>query len=183
MAASRGYMWRWISAVRRLHHQMIALSRKRAMGDDATALRDKQDGRCKRVKTDAAGQGLPAPPSTLGKEASKTGQSLNKSIEEKPAELVSAEGSSSSKDKGKAKAAMQAVCASCLDFHQKFDVLELACKSPEEFEKHAYCRECLEGLFDSSITDSSIFHRVAAPRSFRCSRVRHSYPRKRLSAS
>jgi len=62
-------------------------------------------------------------------------------------------------DKGKSKTspATHAVCSSCLEPCPKFDVLQLSCKDPDEFENHAYCRECLQALFEASVTDPSLF--------------------------
>ncbi|KAF1959256.1 hypothetical protein CC80DRAFT_324070 [Byssothecium circinans] len=49
------------------------------------------------------------------------------------------------------------MCSGCLEPHPGFDTLELPCKRPEELTNHAYCRDCLAGHFDSSITDPSSF--------------------------
>ncbi|CBX95778.1 hypothetical protein LEMA_P029300.1 [Plenodomus lingam JN3] len=48
-------------------------------------------------------------------------------------------------------------CSSCLDSHPEHDTLELPCKGDDDVKPHAYCRECLEGFFESSVTDPSHF--------------------------
>ena len=48
-------------------------------------------------------------------------------------------------------------CSSCLDEHPKRDMLQLPCKGKDESDTHAYCRDCLPRLFESSVTDPSHF--------------------------
>lgn len=48
-------------------------------------------------------------------------------------------------------------CASCLDLHYRYDLLQLGCKDEGDLETHAYCRDCLQRLFESSVTDPSHF--------------------------
>ncbi|KAF2793126.1 hypothetical protein K505DRAFT_203416, partial [Melanomma pulvis-pyrius CBS 109.77] len=50
-----------------------------------------------------------------------------------------------------------AQCSSCLDIHDIFDLLQLGCNRYGGEQAHAYCRECLEGLFESSVNDPSLF--------------------------
>ncbi|KAH7068557.1 hypothetical protein FB567DRAFT_565247 [Paraphoma chrysanthemicola] len=52
---------------------------------------------------------------------------------------------------------VMATCSSCLDQHAKRDMLELSCSDESNTERHAYCRECLVRLFESSVTDPSHF--------------------------
>jgi len=61
------------------------------------------------------------------------------------------------KGKGKVGMDIHVECSSCLERHPKFDVLQLTCKGKDNERAHAYCRDCLEGLFEASITDSSLF--------------------------
>jgi hypothetical protein len=49
------------------------------------------------------------------------------------------------------------ICSSCLDMHPKHDMLQLTCKDEGDRENHAYCRDCLQRLFESSVTDPSHF--------------------------
>jgi len=64
-------------------------------------------------------------------------------------------------DKGKGKSmsafSMQAECVSCFEKFWKFDILQLPCKRDDDVDFHAYCRDCLVGLYESSITDPSLF--------------------------
>lgn len=52
---------------------------------------------------------------------------------------------------------MATKCASCFEWYSIFEVLKLSCKRKDDTEFHAYCKACLEGLFDASISDSSLF--------------------------
>jgi hypothetical protein len=59
-----------------------------------------------------------------------------------------------STDKGKGKAKeTHAECVACTESKPTFDILQLSCQP----EPHAYCRDCLVGLFESSMTDTSLF--------------------------
>jgi hypothetical protein len=51
----------------------------------------------------------------------------------------------------------ESTCSSCLDMHPKHDMLQLPCKDEGDHENHAYCRDCLQRLFESSVTDPSHF--------------------------
>lgn len=51
----------------------------------------------------------------------------------------------------------QTDCASCFERFSAFDILQLYCKREDDDTPHAYCRDCLTGLFDASITNSSLF--------------------------
>ncbi|KAF2806992.1 uncharacterized protein BDZ99DRAFT_501000 [Mytilinidion resinicola] len=60
-----------------------------------------------------------------------------------------------SREKGKAKstAATHTECVACLETKPNFDMLRLNCQPTP----HAYCRECILDLFESSLTDTSLF--------------------------
>ena len=68
-----------------------------------------------------------------------------------------------SKGKGKARPdaigdrSSHGVCSACMEEHPRFDLLELACKRKDETTSHAYCRTCLNDLFESSLTDTTLF--------------------------
>lgn len=49
------------------------------------------------------------------------------------------------------------ICAACMDRHPRFDVLELDCRREGDIANHAYCRECLIDLFNSSLSDTTLF--------------------------
>jgi hypothetical protein len=100
---------------------------KRPAYSDPAALREREDGQTKRLKT-------------------------GENCEE---QLVNSDGNGNAKEK--VGAATHAVCSSCFDLFPKFDVLQLSCKDLGEFDAHAYCRECLQGLFEASVTDPSLF--------------------------
>lgn len=51
---------------------------------------------------------------------------------------------------------MRAECASCFEKFLKFDILQLSCKHDDDTSFQAYCRDCVAGLFEASITDSSL---------------------------
>ncbi|KAH7357382.1 hypothetical protein BKA66DRAFT_247383 [Pyrenochaeta sp. MPI-SDFR-AT-0127] len=53
--------------------------------------------------------------------------------------------------------AKDGICSSCLDIHPKHTMLQLPCKDDGDMETHAYCRDCLNRLFESSVTDPSHF--------------------------
>ncbi|KAL5375706.1 hypothetical protein PMIN03_002248 [Paraphaeosphaeria minitans] len=48
-------------------------------------------------------------------------------------------------------------CSACMEQYTHFDVLELGCKREEENTCHAYCRGCLIDLFETSLTDTTLF--------------------------
>lgn len=48
-------------------------------------------------------------------------------------------------------------CSACLESYPRFDLVELTCKREGDVTYHCYCRECLIGLFDASITDTTLF--------------------------
>jgi hypothetical protein len=66
-------------------------------------------------------------------------------------------GSDSGKDKETFDAIRYGTCISCLDRHPRHDLLQLLCRDEPYTDAHAYCRDCLTRLFDSSITDPSHF--------------------------
>lgn len=49
------------------------------------------------------------------------------------------------------------LCCACMEQHTRFDVLELGCQCPGDTTHHAYCRTCLEDLFTTSLTDTTLF--------------------------
>jgi hypothetical protein len=63
----------------------------------------------------------------------------------------------SGKGKGKVGSNAFTECVSCLDILPTTDVLQLDCKRPGEDNYHAYCEDCMDGLFNSCITDPSMF--------------------------
>jgi hypothetical protein len=78
----------------------------------------------------------------------------------------SAESSTRQESKGKGKApesfpegehTTHVLCSACMEPHPRFDVLELGCKRPEDTNNHAYCRSCLVDLFQTSLTDTTLF--------------------------
>ncbi|OCK75733.1 hypothetical protein K432DRAFT_255129, partial [Lepidopterella palustris CBS 459.81] len=48
-------------------------------------------------------------------------------------------------------------CSACMELKPRFDMLELGCKRIGEEDTHSYCRDCLQDLFESSVTDSTLF--------------------------
>jgi hypothetical protein len=107
-------------------------SNKRTAFVDAAALRESADGRTKRAKLDKKKKN---PHATLDGAVETTAQSVPSATGVE--KLVT--------------------CISCLDEHKQRDVLQLKCQAKEGEERHAYCRECLNRLFESSITDPSNF--------------------------
>ncbi|KAK3207237.1 hypothetical protein GRF29_103g279961 [Pseudopithomyces chartarum] len=89
-----------------------------------------------------------------------------------------------SKGKGKAKAdaigdrSSHGVCSACMEQHPRFDLLELACKRKDETTSHAYCRTCLNDLFESSLTDTTLFPPRCCRVSIRLSACMHLLPAK-----
>ncbi|KAH7119989.1 hypothetical protein B0J11DRAFT_591023 [Dendryphion nanum] len=68
------------------------------------------------------------------------------------------------KGKGKAKAGeiseeriTHVACAACMEFHPRFDVLELGCRREGDMTSHSYCRDCLIDLFKTSLSDTTLF--------------------------
>jgi len=113
-------------------------SKKRVAFVDPAVLREDADGRTKRAKTDdtkehshfgldGAAVATPRPSVT-------------------PFDFRNALGVDS-----------KTTCSSCLDEHPNHDILQLPCKDEGDGEKHAYCRDCLQRLFESSVTDPSHF--------------------------
>jgi hypothetical protein len=93
-------------------------AKKRVAFVDPAVLREHDDGRTKRPKTDTYPPGPAVKPSSVPQEST---------------------------------------CSSCLDMHPKHDMLQLPCKDEGDHENHAYCRDCLQRLFESSVTDPSHF--------------------------
>jgi hypothetical protein len=52
---------------------------------------------------------------------------------------------------------LQATCVSCFENFANSEVSQLPCKNGSETECHAYCRECLIGIFEASLSDPSLF--------------------------
>jgi hypothetical protein len=52
---------------------------------------------------------------------------------------------------------LQATCVSCFENFANSEVCQLLCKTSGETECHAYCRECLAGIFEASLSDPSLF--------------------------
>lgn len=48
-------------------------------------------------------------------------------------------------------------CSACMEQCTRFDVLELGCKREGDDTYHAYCRSCLVDLFQTSLTDTTLF--------------------------
>ncbi|KAF1847649.1 uncharacterized protein K460DRAFT_244791, partial [Cucurbitaria berberidis CBS 394.84] len=48
-------------------------------------------------------------------------------------------------------------CSACMEQFARFDVLELGCKRQDDALFHAYCRTCLVDLFQTSLTDTTLF--------------------------
>ncbi|KAF2187119.1 hypothetical protein K469DRAFT_124223 [Zopfia rhizophila CBS 207.26] len=63
------------------------------------------------------------------------------------------------KDKAKEKAveAPPRMCSACMEQYPRAEILELTCKREDEFFTHAYCHTCLIDLFESSMTDTTLF--------------------------
>ncbi|KAI8940505.1 hypothetical protein NX059_004182 [Plenodomus lindquistii] len=118
------------------------MSKKRVAFIDAAALREDEDGRTKRARIDMlTAQSTPVLEEITPASPSTIGPSTPTLAKAEPMVDTSA----------------RRTCSSCLDVHPKHDILELSCKGDDEFETHAYCRGCLEGLFESSVTDPSHF--------------------------
>ncbi|KAH4993882.1 hypothetical protein HBH95_050150 [Parastagonospora nodorum] len=111
-------------------------TQKRVASLDPVVLRERDDGRTKRLRHDMEGGGVASRLYTAAatKSVSET---------EKAADKVSA--------------VSRGTCSSCLDMHPMHDMLQLPCKDENEPENHAYCRDCLQRLFQSSVTDPSHF--------------------------
>jgi hypothetical protein len=113
-------------------------AKKRTAVVDPAVLRERDDGRTKRAKSDSADNS----PTVL--DSVTTAKSC---VHE--AKLATPD--------GKASAIAQGTCSSCLDMHPNYDMLQLPCKDVGDRENHAYCRNCLQRLFESSVTDPSHF--------------------------
>lgn len=50
-----------------------------------------------------------------------------------------------------------ALCSACMELHPRFNIVQLGCKRPEDATHHAYCRSCLADLFQTSLTDTTLF--------------------------
>jgi E3 ubiquitin-protein ligase RNF144 len=88
---------------------------------------------------------------TLGNSISTFG-SNNDSI------LSFEESASPSKGKGKIQDhATHTLCCSCFELHPRFDVLELPCKREDEDLLHAYCRDCINCLFEACLRDTTLW--------------------------
>ncbi|KAJ4345574.1 uncharacterized protein N0V89_011707 [Didymosphaeria variabile] len=66
------------------------------------------------------------------------------------------------KGKGRGKGAVDdhvthTFCSACMEQFTRFDVLELGCKREDDDTYHAYCRSCLVDLFQTSLTDTTLF--------------------------
>ncbi|KAF2847617.1 hypothetical protein T440DRAFT_456062 [Plenodomus tracheiphilus IPT5] len=105
-------------------------------------MREDEDGRTKRPRIDeTTDQSLPVFKQDVPTSSSTTGISTPTNAKVEPT----------------VDAVTRRMCSSCLEIHSRYDMLELPCKGDNDFEPHAYCRECLRGLFESSVTDPSHF--------------------------
>jgi len=107
-------------------------TQKRAAYMDPAILRERDDGRTKRPKHDI--------------ECGDLASSLDGALAAKSVPLAE-----------KPSTVSRGTCSSCLDMHPMHDMLQLPCKDDDEPENHAYCRDCLQRLFQSSVTDPSHF--------------------------
>jgi hypothetical protein len=114
-------------------------TKKRTAVLDPAVLRERNDGRTKRAKTDAPDG---SPFLGLGG-AAKTAPDLQQAKPAAPENQTNAN--------------ITGTCSSCLDMHPMHDMLQLPCKDEGDRENHAYCRDCLQRLFESSVTDPSHF--------------------------
>lgn len=89
-----------------------------------------------------------------------------------------------SRAKGKARAdseidrSSHGICSACMEEHPRFDLLELACKRKDDTTTHAYCRTCLIDLFNSSLTDTTLFPPRCCRIPIRLSACMHLLPAK-----
>ncbi|KAH7061719.1 hypothetical protein BKA63DRAFT_588339 [Paraphoma chrysanthemicola] len=117
-----------------------ANAKKRVAFLDSAVLREDADGRTKRTKLDERKEGQP-----FGLDSATNGAPITAAASTAP------KGASGPSDP------VTATCSSCLDEHAKRNMLELSCSDEPNTERHAYCRECLVRLFESSVTDPSHF--------------------------
>jgi hypothetical protein len=119
---------------------------KRAAHLDPATLREDEDGRTKRTKMD--------------KQEGQAGFGLDGAVVATASKVSILQ---KTEDQGKVNVPTldQILCSSCLDLHAKHDMLQLSCNGNGngngESNKHAYCRECLQRLYETSVTDPSHF--------------------------
>jgi hypothetical protein len=115
---------------------------KRAAHLDPATLREDEDGRTKRTKMD--------------KQEGQAGFGLDGAVVATASKVSILQ---KTEDQGKVNVAAldKQLCSSCLDLHAKHDMLQLSCNGNGESNKHAYCRECLQRLYETSVTDPSHF--------------------------
>lgn len=110
--------------------------KKRVAAADPAVLREDDDGRTKRVKFDT----------------------LQSDTNLKPHGTANTTVNLAYDALGiRARVRNKGTCSSCMDLHDKHDMLELPCKDESGKKPHAYCRDCLQHLFESSVTDPSHF--------------------------
>lgn len=115
---------------------------KRATYVDPATLREDEDGRTKRNKTEVLeGQTESGLDGVVIAAASK----------------ISVLPNTGENGKGRADAVDKHKCSSCLELHASYDLLQLACDRGGEPQKHAYCRDCLRRHYKTSVTDLSHF--------------------------
>jgi hypothetical protein len=117
--------------------QLFAAKKHGAVVDPAV-LRERDDGRTKRAKSGSV----------------DNSSTVLDSVETAKSCVHDAD---SATPNDKTRAINQGTCSSCLDMHPNHDLLQLLCKDDGECENHAYCRDCLRRLFESSVTDPSHF--------------------------
>ncbi|KAI4622748.1 uncharacterized protein J4E87_006315 [Alternaria ethzedia] len=113
--------------------------KKRAACVDAAILREKDDGRTKRTKLDPQAETAPIADATKVPSSDTVCEKEHVQTGAKP-DLV-----------------LSRTCSSCFDMHPIRDTIQLQCRNTGDAERHAYCRDCIMGLFEACITDSSQF--------------------------
>ncbi|PVI02701.1 hypothetical protein DM02DRAFT_559460 [Periconia macrospinosa] len=53
--------------------------------------------------------------------------------------------------------ATHTLCCCCFERYPRFDVVELSCKREDEDLLHAYCRDCINGLFEACVRDTTLW--------------------------
>ena len=119
--------------------QLALPSKKRAAYIDPAVLREQDDGRTKRVKLQ---QSEPPQIACDDKVTAKTASPA------RPADSGSVLNEEN---------LAGGLCSSCMDMYPNRGLLQLGCKGKHDSETHAYCRDCVMRLFESSVTDPSHF--------------------------
>jgi hypothetical protein len=115
-------------------------AKKRVAFVDPAVLRENEDGRTKRPKT--------------GTEDQNKSTDLDGAMRRNPGTSAP---QTRQDPKTKDDRFSFRTCSSCLDQHPGRDMLQLACKDKGDSNTHAYCRDCLQRLFECSVTDPSHF--------------------------